>query len=103
MWRCWTGVALAGFGSAALTRTVREEFVGWDVRLRRRRLPLLVSSQRFCVLPGACPHPASAVLAACLARLSADYQHRFDHPVLAAGTSPMRARRNGRPARHTIG
>jgi predicted transposase YbfD/YdcC len=87
-------VALAGFGSAALTCTVREEFVGWDVRLRRRRLPLLVSSQRFCVLPGARPHLASAVLGACLARLSADYQHRFDHPVLAAETFTD-------PARHT--
>ena len=59
---------------------------GWDVRLRRRRLPLPVSSQRFCVLPGARPHLASAVLAACLARLSADYSTGFDHPVLAAGT-----------------
>jgi predicted transposase YbfD/YdcC len=87
-------VALAGFGAAALTCTVREEFLGWDARLRRRRLPLLVSSQRFCVLPGARPHLASAVLGACLARLSADYQHRFDHPVLAVETFTD-------PSRHT--
>jgi predicted transposase YbfD/YdcC len=88
-------VALAGFGSAALTCTVREEFLGWDAEVKRRRLPLLVGNQRLCVLPaGRRPHLASAVLGACLRRVGADYAARFGHPVLAVETFTD-------PARHT--
>jgi predicted transposase YbfD/YdcC len=88
-------VAVAGFGSAALSCRVRERFLGWDTELKRRRLPLLVASQRLCVLPaGRRPHLASAVLGACLRRLSADYAQRFGHPVLAVETFTD-------PARHT--
>jgi len=88
-------VAVAGFGSAALSCTVREQFLGWDTELRLRRLPLLVASQRLCVLPaGRRPHLASAVLGACLRRLSSDYAQRFGHPVLAVETFTD-------PARHT--
>jgi predicted transposase YbfD/YdcC len=88
-------VALAGFGSAALSCTVREQFLGWDSELKRRRLPLLVGNQRLCVLPaGRRPHLASAVLGACLRRVSADYAERFGHPVLAVETFTD-------PVRHT--
>jgi hypothetical protein len=44
-------VAVAGFGSAALACTAREEFLGWDRELRLRRLGLIISNQRLCVLP----------------------------------------------------
>ncbi|MCA1657223.1 MAG: DUF4338 domain-containing protein, partial [Actinobacteria bacterium] len=88
-------VALAGFGSAALSCGVRERFLGWDTELKRRRLPLLVANQRLCVLPaGRRPHLASAVLGGCLRRLSTDYAERFGHPVLAVETFTD-------PARHT--
>jgi predicted transposase YbfD/YdcC len=88
-------VAVAGFGSAALSCTVREQFLGWDTELRLRRLPLLVGNQRLCVLPaGRRPHLASAVLGACLRRLSSDYAARYEHPVLAVETFTD-------PARHT--
>jgi predicted transposase YbfD/YdcC len=88
-------VALAGFGSAALSCTVREQFLGWDAETKRRRLPLLVCSQRLCVLPaGRRPHLASAVLGACLRRLGADYAARHGRSVLAVETFTD-------PARHT--
>ena len=88
-------VALAGFGSAALRCPVREGFLGWDEGTRRRRLELVVASQRLCVLPaGRRPNLASAVLGACLRRLSGDYLSRFGHPVLAVETFTD-------PARHT--
>jgi predicted transposase YbfD/YdcC len=88
-------VAVAGFGSAALSCAVREEFLGWDAELKRLRLPLLVSSQRLCVLPVRRRHHlASAVLAACLRRLGGDYAQRHGHPVLAVETFTD-------PARHT--
>jgi hypothetical protein len=88
-------VALAGFGSAALRCPVREDYLGWDEATRARRLGLLAASQRLCVLPaGRRPNLASAVLAACLRRLSGDYQDRFGHPVLAVETFTD-------PSRHT--
>jgi predicted transposase YbfD/YdcC len=88
-------VALAGFGSAALSCTVREQFLGWDAETKRRRLPLLVCSQRLCVLPaGRRPHLASAVLGACLRRLGADYAARHGQAVLAVEIFTD-------PARHT--
>jgi Domain of unknown function (DUF4338)/DDE_Tnp_1-associated len=88
-------VALAGFGSAALRCPVREGFLGWDEATRSRRLELVVASQRLCVLPaGRRPNLASAVLGACLRRLSGDYLRRFGHPVLVVETFTD-------PARHT--
>jgi len=80
-------VALAGFGSAALACTAREEFLGWDRELRLRRLGLITANQRFCVLPaGRRPHLASAVLGACLRRLPADHLGVWGQPVLAVET-----------------
>jgi len=80
-------VALAGFGSAALACTAREEFLGWDRELRLRRLGLITANQRFCVLPaGRRPHLASAVLGACLRRLPADHLAVWGQPVLAVET-----------------
>lgn len=88
-------VAAAGFGSAALACTAREEFVGWDRELRLRRLGLITSNQRFCVLPaGRRPHLASAVLGACLRRLPADHLAVWGQPVLAVETFTD-------PSRHT--
>jgi predicted transposase YbfD/YdcC len=88
-------VAVAGFGSAALSCTAREEFVGWDRELRLRRLGLIVSNQRLCVLPtGRRPHLASAVLGGCLRHLPADYLEVWGQPVLAVETFTD-------PSRHT--
>lgn len=88
-------VAVAGFGSAALACTAREEFLGWDRELRLRRLGLITSNQRFCVLSaGRRPHLASAVLGGCLRRLPADHLAVWGQPVLAVETFTD-------PARHT--
>ena len=86
-------VAVAGFGSAALACTAREEFLGWDRELRLRRLGLITSNQRLCVLPtGRRPHLASAVLGGCLRRLPADHLRVWGQPVLAVEsfTDPSR-------------
>jgi Domain of unknown function (DUF4338)/DDE_Tnp_1-associated len=89
-------VALAGFGSAALRVPVREEFVGWDEPTRSRRLGLVAASQRLCVLPaGRRPNVASAVLGACLRRLSRDYLGRYGHPVLVVETFTDPSRHSG--------
>jgi predicted transposase YbfD/YdcC len=87
-------VAVAVFGAAALSCTVREVAIGWDPDVKRSRLPLLVANTRLCVLPGAPTHTASAFLAGCLRRVSGDYLDRWGHPVLAVEsfTDPTRHR-----------
>ena len=89
-------VALAGFGSAALSCATREEFLGWDRELRLRRLGLITANQRLCVLPaGRRPHLASAVLGGCLRRLPADHLAVWGQPVLAVETFTDPARHAG--------
>ena len=89
-------VALAGFGSAALSCAAREEFLGWDRELRLRRLGLITANQRLCVLPaGRRPHLASAVLGGCLRRLPADHLAVWGKPVLAVETFTDPARHAG--------
>ena len=84
-------VAVAGFGSAALVCTVREDFLGWDRELRRRRLGLITSNQRFCVLPaGRRPNLTSAVLGGCLRRLPVDHRAVWGQPVLVVETGRVR-------------
>ena len=89
-------VALAGFGSAALSCATRDEFLGWDQELRLRRLGLITANQRLCVLPaGRRPHLASAVLGGCLRRLPADHLAVWGQPVLAVETFTDPARHAG--------
>ena len=89
-------VALAGFGSAALSCATRDEFLGWDQELRLRRLGLITANQRLCVLPaGRRPHLASAVLGGCLRRLPADHLAVWGRPVLAVETFTDPARHAG--------
>src|SRR6266478_2231062 len=78
-------VALLTFSAAALHLKARERWIGWSPRQRARRLGLIVSNSRFLVLPERQRYPnlASRVLGMALRRLSADWQERWGHPVLA--------------------
>ena len=87
-------VALAGYESAVLRCTARDQVIGWPDADRAGRLPMLAGNQRFCVLPGARRHLASAVLARSLARLPGDYLAVHNQIVLAVETFTD-------PARHT--
>ena len=89
-------VALVGFGSAALSLAAREGYVGWSEEVKNRRLRYVVNNQRFCVLPeGRRPNVASAVLARCLRRVSADFEAVYRHPVLLVETFTDPARHAG--------
>ncbi len=78
-------VALIAFSAASLHLKAREWWIGWSPRQRARRLALVVNNSRFLVLPERQRYPnlASRVLGLCLRRLSADWQQRWKHPVLA--------------------
>lgn len=77
-------VALLAFSAASLHLKAREKWIGWSPRQRARRLALVVNNSRFLVLPERqrFPNLASRVLGLALRRLSADWQERWQHPVL---------------------
>lgn len=80
-------VALIGFASPALSCRPRDRFIGWSPEVQLRRLRLVASNQRFCVLPaGRRQNAASAVMSRTLRRLSADWVETWGHPVLLVET-----------------
>ena len=89
-------VALVGFGSAALCVRPREELLSWSDQQRYRRLRYVTNNQRFCVLDEhRRQNLASEVLAKTLRRLSADFEARWRHPVVAVETFTDPARHAG--------
>jgi hypothetical protein len=81
----WLGVLI--FCAAARRLRPRDQWIGWTDEQRRRRLPLVVNNTRFLLLPDQTfPNLASKTLRLVLARLSADWQSRYGHPVLVVET-----------------
>ncbi len=77
-------LALLSCSATALYLKGREKWIAWSPRQRARRLPFVVNSSRFLVLPERArfPNLASRVLGLVLRRLRADWQARWQHPVL---------------------
>jgi hypothetical protein len=77
-------LALVSWSAAAYHLKDREDWLGWSDAQRRRRLALVANNSRFLILPGVdCPNLASRVLALNGARLSADWERAYGHPILA--------------------
>ena len=77
-------LALLSWSAAAYHLKDRDAWVGWSTSQRRRRLALIANNSRFAILPGVdCPNLATRVLALNLARLSADWERAYGHPILA--------------------
>src|SRR5690606_23184053 len=67
-------LALASWSSAAFHLRDRDEFIGWDERQRRSRLPLLANNSRLLVLPDChLPNLVSRFMKRMLDRLSGDW------------------------------
>ena len=78
----WVGVL--GFCAAAKYLRHRDEWIGWTHEQRRRRLALVVNNARYLLVPHrTVPNLGSRVLKLALARLSADWQHKYGHPLMA--------------------
>jgi len=78
------GRPLAGllFGAAAWKAAARDRWIGWDTPARQRHLHLVSNNARFMVLPWVrVPHLASHLLGRVAARLSADWQQKYGHPL----------------------
>lgn len=81
----WVAVLL--FAAAAKHLRHRETWIGWTEEQRRRRLGLVVNNARFLLLPGRdIPNLGSRLLRLVTDRLSADWQARYGHPILAVET-----------------
>jgi len=70
------------FGSAAWKSAARDRWIGWSDQERRRHLGLLTNNTRLLLLPWVrVPHLASHLLGRVTARLSADWQQKYGHPI----------------------
>ena len=76
-------LAVLGWASAAFKCGPRDRWIGWSSEQRSRRRRFVVNNARFLLLDRV-PNLASRVLALNTARLSADWQAIFGHPVLVA-------------------
>ena len=81
----WVG--LLAFGAPAYRLKDRENWIGWSVEQRRRRLNFVVQNRRFLILPGPkIPNLASRVLGLALRRLNLDWEQKYGHPLLLVET-----------------
>lgn len=73
-----------GFGAAAWSLSLRDQFIGWTPAQRQRRLPWVLNNARFLILPWVqVAHLASHVLARCARQLARDFGQRYGwRPVL---------------------
>ncbi len=80
-------LALASWSAAAFHLKDRDEFIGWEAEQGRRRRALLANNSRLLVLPeGHYPNLVSRFMKRMLARLSADWQARWGHPLALVET-----------------
>jgi hypothetical protein len=88
-------VALLVWNAAAYKLKLREQWIGWSDRQKRRRLSLVVNNSRFFIPePFHIPNLASRMLKLNVERLSADWEQSYHHGVLVAETfvDPQRFR-----------
>jgi hypothetical protein len=80
-------VVLMIWSAGAYKLKLREEWIGWSDRQKKRRLSLVVNNSRFFI-PEAyhVPNLASKVMKLVLRRLSEDWQQVYGHGVLIAET-----------------
>lgn len=80
-------VALLVWSAAAYKLKLREQWIGWSDRQKRRRLPLVVNHSRlFIPEPFHIPNLASRVMKLNLERLSWDWEQAYHHAVLIGET-----------------
>lgn len=70
------------FGSAAWQAAARDRWLGWSGEQRGRDLGRITNNTRFLILPWIrVRHLASHLLGQVTARLSADWQQKYGHPI----------------------
>lgn len=75
-------IACAAWSSAPRHLGPRDRFIGWDQQARRRNVHLIAYNTRFLILPWVrVDHLASHLLARMAARVGADWERLYAHPI----------------------
>lgn len=75
-------IACATWSSAPRHLGPRDRFIGWDQQARRRNVHLIAYNTRFLILPWVrVEHLASHLLARMAARVGADWERLYAHPI----------------------
>ena len=70
------------FGSAAWKAAARDQWIGWSAEQRQRHLGWVTNNTRFLIPHWVrVPHLASHLLGQVAARLSADWEQKYGHPI----------------------
>jgi len=70
------------FGAAAWQCAARDNYVGWQRKVRMQNLHLVANNSRFLILPWVrVPQLASYLLSRIARRVSADWQAKYGHPI----------------------
>ncbi len=86
-------LACVCFEAAAWKVAPRERFIGWSDAQRRTRLPWLANNTRFLILPWVrVPHLASHILGLTARSIAAQWQQKYQSPLLALETFVERDR-----------
>jgi hypothetical protein len=82
VWAQQRPVASLAWSSSPRHLGARDRFIGWSQPARQRNLHLLAYNTRFLILPWVkVPHLASHILGRMAARLSADWEALYAHPI----------------------
>jgi hypothetical protein len=88
-------VAALAWSSSPRHLGARDRYIGWNREARRRNISLIAYNTRFLILPWVkVPHLASHILGRMAARISADWEARYAHPIYLLETfvDPQRFR-----------
>ncbi|MFM8502761.1 MAG: Druantia anti-phage system protein DruA [Actinomycetota bacterium] len=86
-------LACVAFGAAAWQCAPRDRWIGWTPAQRAAALPRVVNNTRFLVFPWVrVPHLASHVLGRVAARVAADWEGKYRHPIELLETFVDRSR-----------
>lgn len=75
-------IACLAWSSAPRHLASRDQYIGWSAETRRRNIRFLAYNARFLILPWVrVEHLASHLLGRMAARISADWQRMYGHPI----------------------
>jgi len=96
VWAQQRPVACLAWSSSPRHLGARDRYIGWSVEARKRNLPLIAYNSRFLILPWVqVAHLASHILGRMAARISADWEARYAHPIYMLETFVDPARFRG--------
>jgi hypothetical protein len=82
VWANGRPIACLAWSSAPRHLGSRDRYIGWDAAARRSQIRFIAYNTRFLILPWVCvEHLASHILGRMAARISADWQQMYGHPI----------------------